>query len=61
MKLTKEDGIKVLEEAQNSLAKASSKEETLAVLKEAGSKVGYSPAFRCLVAGNEPAKSIKWE
>jgi hypothetical protein len=58
--MTREQGVEVLRKAQKNLAKASTKEETLAVLQEAGSAVGYKPAFRCLVAGTEPEKSIKW-
>jgi len=60
-KLTKEDAIGILREAKGKLEKASTKDETLAVLKDAGGAVGYKPAFRCLIAGIEPEKSIKWE
>lgn len=58
--MTREQGIQVLKDAQKKLAKATTKDETLAVLKEAGSAVGYTPAFRCLVAGKDPDQSIKW-
>lgn len=61
MKITKEEGVKVLTEAQKKLAKATDKAEILGILKDAGSKVGYAPAMRCLVAGQEPDKSIRWE
>ncbi|MFA7101314.1 MAG: hypothetical protein WC196_06245 [Bacilli bacterium] len=59
-KITKDEGIKALKDAKAKLAKASTKDETLAVLLEAGQAVGYSPAMRCLVAGKEPEQSIKW-
>jgi hypothetical protein len=60
-KLTKEEGVAILAEAKGKMAKAKTKEDALAVLLDAGKNVGYSPAFRCLVAGQEPDKSIKWE
>lgn len=59
--MTKEEAVKILAEARDKMDKAKTKEETLAVLKDAGSKVGYTPAFRCLVAGLEPDKSIRWK
>lgn len=58
--MTKADGVKALEEAKGKLAKATSKDDTLAILLEAGKAVGYSPAMRCLVAGKAPEDSIKW-
>jgi hypothetical protein len=30
------------------------------LLKEAGERVGYAPAFRCLVIGMSPEDSVKW-
>ena len=59
--LTKEEAIKVLEEAVKKLAGVTTKEDTLAILLETGKVVGYKPAFRALVAGVEPSKSIRWE
>lgn len=58
--ITKEEAVGILTEAKKKLAKATTKDETLAVLKEAGGKVGYAPAMRCLVAGVEPDKSVRW-
>ncbi|MDD2731423.1 MAG: hypothetical protein PHW33_04865 [Candidatus Portnoybacteria bacterium] len=60
MAMTKAEGVKALEDAKGKLAKASSRDETLAILLEAGKAVGYSPAMRCLVAGKAPEESIKW-
>jgi len=60
-KITKAEGIDLLKKAKAKMARATTKDETLAILKEAGSAVGYAPAYRCLVAGTEPENSIKWE
>ena len=60
-KLTKEEGIAILREAKSKLDKATTKDEALGILKEAGGQVGYKPAFRALIAGVEPENSIKWE
>ena len=30
------------------------------ILAETGDKIGYAPAFRCLVKGLEPEESIRW-
>lgn len=60
MKITKAEGVEILKDAQKKLQKATTKDETLAVLKDAGSKVGYAPAMRCLVANVEPDNAIKW-
>ena len=59
-KITREEGVAALAQAQKDLEASSSKEQVLAVLKEAGTKVGYAPAFRCLVSGSEPEQSIRW-
>ncbi len=59
-KITREEGVAALAQAQKDLADSSTKEETLAVLKEVGKQVGYAPAFRCLVSGTEPEQSIRW-
>lgn len=60
MAMSKEEGVEILERAQKELAKAKTKEEAIIVLQSAGQAVGYKPAFRCLIAGTEPSKSIKW-
>ncbi len=58
--MTREQGIEVLKEALVELEKTMTKEKTLAILLATGKAVGYSPTFRCLVAGKEPEQSIKW-
>ena len=60
MALTREEAKTILRTAKAKLAEAKTKSETLAVLKEAGKAVGYTPAFRCLVMGLIPDESIKW-
>lgn len=60
MKITREEGVASLAQAQEDLALASTKEEVLAILKVVGAKVGYAPVFRCLVSGIEPKLSIRW-
>ena len=59
--MTKDEAVKVLADAQGEMKKAKTKDETIAVLKNAGGKVGYTPAFRCLVQGLEPDKSVRWK
>ena len=60
-KLTKDEAVGILKEAKSKLETATTKQETLGILKDAGGAVGYKPAFRCLIAGVEPEKSIKWD
>lgn len=36
------------------------KADVLAILEETGDKIGYVPAFRCLVKGLDPEESIRW-
>lgn len=59
--MTKDEAVKVLTDAQGDMKKAKTKEDALAVLKATGGKVGYTPAFRCLVQGLEPDKSVRWK
>ena len=59
-KRTREEAIQYLETARKQLDKAKTKDEVLAVLSAAGDEVAYTPAFRCLVKGQEPAQSIRW-
>lgn len=35
-------------------------DKLMAILEVAGDKIGYAPAFRCLVKGLAPEDSIKW-
>jgi len=60
-KLTKDEAIGILKEAKSKLETATTKDEALGIIREAGGAVGYKPAFRALIAGVEPEKSIKWE
>lgn len=60
MKITREEGLEALTKGKQTLAESTTKEEVLAVLKDIGEKVGYAPAFRCLVAGKAPEQSIRW-
>ena len=36
------------------------KTKYLQLLSETGDKIGYAPAFRCLVKGLGPEESIRW-
>ena len=58
---TREEAIQVLVVAKAKMDAAQTKDETLAVLREAGGEVAYTPAFRCLVMGQEPKESFRWE
>jgi len=60
MAITKEEGIKVLEEAVKALANGASFKDAKPVLALAGKTVGYKPAFRCLVMDVPPEDAIKW-
>lgn len=60
MGMTRAEALVALEEAKGKLAKATTKDETLAALREAGDAAGYAPAMRCLVAGKSPEDSIRW-
>ena len=57
---TKDESIEVLRVGKAKMDKAVTKDEALAVLKEIGKEVAYTPAFRCLVMGHKPEDSIKW-
>jgi len=59
-KLTREQGIELLEASKKQLEKTEGSKETLEVLLLAGQSVGYAPAVRCLVAGGSPETSIRW-
>ena len=58
--LTREEAIRFLTMQRDLLEEATTKESALVLLLEAGSKIGYAPAFRCLVKGLEPEDSIRW-
>ena len=60
MKLTKPEAVAILQSAKQELDAASTKEDFVNVLASAGKKVGYSPAFRCLVNGQDAEESVRW-
>jgi hypothetical protein len=59
-KLTKAEAVQILESAKQQLDAANNREDLMETLRQAGKKVGYAPASRCLVIGHEPADSIQW-
>lgn len=60
-KYTKEEAVQVLAVAKAKMDAATTKDEALEILREAGKEVAYKPAFRCLVMGQTPNESIKWK
>ena len=46
----------LLEEA----VKANDIKQYEAILLRTGDKIGYTPAFRCLVKGQNPEQAIRW-
>lgn len=60
-KLTREEAVQLLTMQRDLMDEAQTKEEVLMILLGTGNRVGYTPAFRCLVVGLEPEASIKWE
>jgi septal ring factor EnvC (AmiA/AmiB activator) len=60
MKLSKTEAVAILQSAKQELDATSNKEDFVSVLASAGQKVGYSPAFRCLVMGKDAEDSVRW-
>jgi hypothetical protein len=58
---TKQEAIKVLEVGKAKMDAAKTRDEALAILKEVGQEISYTPTFRCLVMGQTPEDSIKWQ
>lgn len=58
---SKKEAVEILQVGKAKMDAAQTKDEALAVLKEVGGEVAYSPTFRCLVMGHEPEESIKWK
>lgn len=58
--MTREEAIQYLTMQRDLLDEVASAAEFKAILSETGSKVGYTPAFRCLVKGQDPEQSIRW-
>jgi hypothetical protein len=59
-KYSKEEAVEVLRVGQAKMAKATTKEEVVEILKEVGPEVAYTPTFRCLVMGQTPEEAIRW-
>lgn len=59
-RMTREEAIQFLTMQRDLLDEVTSAAEYKAILLEAGNKVGYTPAFRCLVKGQDPEESIRW-
>lgn len=58
--ISKEEGIALLKNLKEQLAKIEDVPAAMEVLALAGKSVGYKPAFRALVMGVEPEQAIKW-
>ena len=61
--LTRKEAVEFLTMQQDLFADAKEANELakcLEIIEQAGDKVGYAPAFRCLVKGLEPEESIRW-
>mgnify|MGYP003394928955 CR=1 FL=1 len=58
--MEKAEAVAVLTILKDQMELAQTKQEVLAVLSKAGKAVGYKPAFRVLVAGEEPDKAVRW-
>ncbi len=64
-KLSREEAVQFLTMKRDQLDEVTnnsggSPDEVMVILRETGTKVGYTPAFRCLVMGLEPEQSIRW-
>ena len=58
--ITREEAIQFLTMQRDLAHDSLTKDEFITILLETGEKVGYAPAFRCLVKGLEPEQSIRW-
>lgn len=59
--LTREEAVDILTMARDLMADAmDDAKKVLNIIEQAGNRVGYTPAFRCLVKGLEPEESIRW-
>ena len=62
-KLTREEAIEYLTMASDMFWDSVSENNVhnaVKILREAGDKVGYTPAFRCLVKQLSPEESVRW-
>lgn len=58
--ITHDEAVTALRRYQFEYEQAKTKAEANEVLKAAGQKVGYTPAFRCLVMNQTPEDSVRW-
>jgi predicted exporter len=68
-KIVRAEAIEILEQQRDKLDKVINDQtlhgveavnQALAIIKDAGQMVGYTPAFRCLVLNYSPEESIRW-
>ena len=63
-KITREEAVQYLTMAKDMFVDAvesNNVHQAVKVLETAGDKIGYAPAFRCLVKGLEPEESVRWK
>lgn len=62
--MSREEAIQFLTMQRDKMADAQAdtgpSDESMSILEKTGDKIGYAPAFRCLVKGLSPEESIKW-
>jgi len=63
-RMTREEAVQYLTMQRDLLADAIGNTDdvgkVMQILAETGDKIGYTPAFRCLVKGMDPDESIRW-
>ena len=59
--ISKEEAAKYLTDARKEINSCTKWEEARQVLMRAGAKVGYKPAFRCLINGEDPNTGLHWK
>jgi len=60
MKVSRDEGVIILEKAKEQLEKTAEKADVMKLLAFAGASVGYAPAFRALVMEVAPDQAIRW-
>ena len=58
--LSRAEAVDILTMARDLLDDTQSLVDYKRILLETGEKIGYAPAFRCLVKGLEPEESVRW-
>ena len=58
--MTREEAVQYLTMQRDLIESAETIAEFSRILEETGDKIGYAPAFRCLVKGLDPEQSIRW-